>query len=107
MRPRPRLLVALALTLASTLGAYACGDGTFPSTLPIYDPDSGPGPSQDSGPPLEDAVAADVQVTTDGGDAGPVKDGGDAGHAGDAGEGGSEADGGDGGSSLDAADGSG
>ena len=78
---RARSLVLLALCSASALAAYACGNGTFVDELPLYDPDGGPAPSDDTGAPSQDAAEdvtfADVEV----GDAGDAGDGGDAGDA--------------------------
>jgi hypothetical protein len=104
---RARSFVPLALCLASALAAYACSDGTFDNTLPLYDPDAGPQPSEDSGAPSEDAAEdvtfADVITsdageaeTTDAGDA-ETKDAGDAEaiDAGDAGDGSAPLDAGD------------
>jgi hypothetical protein len=102
---RARSLVPLAFCFASALAAYACGNGTFANKLPLYDPDAGSGPSEDSAAPAEDAAAdvtmADVQV----GDAGNVRDAGDA-ETKDAG-GAETSDAGDGGAHLDAGDGGG
>jgi hypothetical protein len=99
---RARAIVALSLSLASVFAASACGNGTFPNALPLYDPDGGPAPSEDSGTVAEDA-AADASAE----DA-PPGDGGEAGPSGDAtvGDGASDAgvelDGGDSGSPKDA-----
>jgi hypothetical protein len=101
---RARSLVPLALCLCSVLAAYACGNGTFPNKLPLYDPDAGPQPSEDSGAPSEDAAedvtSADASAseagdaaTADAGDA-QTKDAGDA----------EAIDAGDAGALLDAAD---
>jgi hypothetical protein len=94
MRARP---VVLLLCLASALGAYACSS-TFPSTLPVYDPDGGPPLADDSGL-TTDAAPADAQVV-DSGDSGSTTDGGDSGakeDSGDAGDSGAPHDAGDGG----------
>jgi hypothetical protein len=93
---RARAIVALSLSLASAFAAYACGNGTFNDKLPLYDPDGGPAPSEDSGTLAEDA-AADASSE----DAQPG-DGGDATVVDGASDAGAELDGGDSASPKDA-----
>ena len=99
---RARAIVALSLSLASAFAAYACGNGTFNDKLPLYDPDGGPAPSEDSGTLAEDAAAdasSEDAQPGDGGDAGPS---GDATAGDGASDAGAELDGGDSASPKDA-----
>ena len=87
--PRPRavrLLFVASLTVASVLGAYACDNGTFPSALPVYDPDGGNQTlSEDSSTPVNgDSSAADAHPSADASanDATAHSDAGDGGDAG-------------------------
>jgi hypothetical protein len=84
MRPEPRVLFALSVSVAVLIGGYACSS-TFPNKLSVYDPDGGAGAttfSEDSSVPAD---AADAHAPADGGDAASAKDAGGAGDAGDAG----------------------
>ncbi len=85
---RPRSLLAVSAAASIAVGLFACGDGTFPNALPIYDADLGeidadslnpadsapPADASDAGPALD----ASDGGPHDGGDSGP-HDGGDSG----------------------------
>ena len=96
MRSSPRVFFALSVSVAFLLGGYACGDGTFPNKLSVYDPDAGGVVtySEDSSVPQD---AADAHASADAGDAASAKDaaGGDAGDAGSATDGAAPLDAGD------------